>query len=978
MRIRSDKLGNSENSSLTSQSSNSLASEAKIRAIMAIWLDYIRLEDLTNAKVDAQRHGVDYVWDKGVSLLGNHLLIDKTLFKTLKQEKKAYADRNREEDYQIAVAFPSIAQFENNLRKFRPLFTIDLTPILSLNYRHKGWDLTEFEFHPVLPNLIKFYGIEEEEAERLPTREGLFVFLEAVFHRTFPTLQDFLNLIELPEKPLRCQPVPYLLRFGFANYNHHLKKDFQNLQGQLDYPWSIPGHPAYEYLFGLPQSPKQEQLFLGAWATSPPDSAQATALKHSCSHGLTAVIGPPGHGKTHVVLHKIAGQVVERAVKLAQQGVDGNNLTVVASTNNRAVNNVETYLSEQFDNDFFYLSQAGSDRDSLRKKVLPKLQAALNWLNETTFEQSEWERAKARLLSAVEKFQSHQKQAELEQKQRVSDERQLEQNRAKSEDLTRAIEAIQSEQQQLSLNEETDYSQFPREPVERIAGAIESATRALPTETRQPRSWYQKLVNWLLLLWRSFKRQTDGAIISRLNKSINEDVAHTKNTPFPLELIINRKHLEYMRSHIAGQLTAAEEWQQRWLLKQRNSSQLQTLQQQIVSLNRQQQQIQKKIASYSKRDFHSCFYTELHQLQVQLFELSWQFQLKFALRRKEAVIASLRTYIGVLNGEWETKRQFKRNWHSVYRDLSLLFPVFLSTLQSLRRLFPELHNGCIDSAIIDEAGQIPPHQVFPLLVRSRRAMFLGDPWQLEPIVSLSDSDKDLYRAKAFFARQLTDTDYDRYSPTAVSAYHRAAGVSGRVGEKGNGIVLKYHYRSVPEIAHFISQLCYPEMIIKTSPSPSLWGANLIACHVEGQQTDHINQAEIEVVKDLIKELLKAGYSLNSNDHSDTMGIISPYRRQADALTNSLRSRWSDFSSNSIGTVHTFQGGQRSVIILSTRQCHFSDSLWFINRRPNLLNVAVSRARELFILVGNLKLLREGEYSKLLVEYIEQFGEIRMF
>ena len=75
MRIGSDNFRNSENSSLTGKSNNSRSAEAKIRAIMAIWLDYIRLEDLTNAKVDAQRHGVDYVWDKGVSLIGNHLII---------------------------------------------------------------------------------------------------------------------------------------------------------------------------------------------------------------------------------------------------------------------------------------------------------------------------------------------------------------------------------------------------------------------------------------------------------------------------------------------------------------------------------------------------------------------------------------------------------------------------------------------------------------------------------------------------------------------------------------------------------------------------------------------------------------------------------------------------------------------------------------------------------------------------------------
>lgn len=56
----------------------------------------------------------------------------------------------------------------------------------------------------------------------------------------------------------------------------------------------------------------------------------------------------------------------------------------------------------------------------------------------------------------------------------------------------------------------------------------------------------------------------------------------------------------------------------------------------------------------------------------------------------------------------------------------------------------------------------------------------------------------------------------------------------------------------------------------------------------------------------------------------------------------------------------------------------SQSLSFINRRPNLLNVAVSRARELFILVGNLGRISEGGHTKELVEYIQQFGEIRYF
>jgi hypothetical protein len=978
MKIQSGDFEEYGNLTSSLKITNPLSEPAKIRAILSTWLDYIRLEDLTNAKVDAVKYEIPYVWDKGVSLLGNQLIIEKTLFKTLKQDFETYEKKGKLEDYQIAVAFPTIVQFENNLRKFHPLFTIDISSIFSKTHRAKGWDLSQFEFHPVLPNLIKFSGIEEEEAETLPTREGLRTFLESTFNRPFSTLQDFLQLIDLPPKPWRTHTSPYLLRFGYASYNHHLKKDFQSLLEQLDWSWAVPSHPAYEYLFGLPQLPSHKKVFLGAFPTYSPDDDQASALKHSLSHFLTAVIGPPGHGKTETVLHKIAQQIVKRAVPLAIKGVDESNLTVVASTNNRAVNNIEILLEKKLATDFFYLSQAGGERDLITKKVFPKLQAALNWLSEATFNQTEWEAAKERLLEAVREFQSHQEQDEFQERQRAVDEHQLEQYQAEIQKLAAAIEALSREQQQSSEDEEADYSQFPTEAMERIAQQLNSAWLKLSKSSQPPRVWYRRIGNWLLAVWRFFTGRTDQAIISRLNQRLAEDVALTKNTPFPLELILNRKHLEYWRDYVLGQLTAVQDWKKTQELKKRTPSQLNTLQQQLALAQHQQQQIQKRLASYPTSDFYSRFYTDYHQLQIQLFELSWEFLQQEALRRKNEVIASVRTYIGVLNGDWEIKRQFRRDGQKIYRDLSLLFPVFLSTLHSLRRLFPYLHNGSIDQAIVDEAGQIPPHQPFPLLVRSRRVMFLGDPWQLEPVISLSNEDRDLYRARAFLARGLTETDFDRYSPTALSAYHRSAGGSGSEGDLGNGLILKQHYRSVPVIARFNARLCYPDMIIKTSPSPSLLGANLIACHVEGNQADYVNQAEIDAVEALIEELLKAGYCSNSPDNSHTIGVISPYRRQADALTERLQSRWQEFPPSSLGTVHTFQGGQKSVIILSTRQCQSTDSLWFINRRRNLLNVAVSRARELFILVGNLDLLLKGEYTKQLVEYIEQFGSIRSF
>ncbi len=87
---------------------------------------------------------------------------------------------------------------------------------------------------------------------------------------------------------------------------------------------------------------------------------------------------------------------------------------------------------------------------------------------------------------------------------------------------------------------------------------------------------------------------------------------------------------------------------------------------------------------------------------------------------------------------------------------------------------------------------------------------------------------------------------------------------------------------------------------------------------------------------------------------------------------------SSLQKNAIGTIHKFQGSQKRVIILSTKVCRPQDnsSCDWLNSKPNLLNVAVSRAEELFILVGNLYRLEKAQgYTRQLVEHIRENGVI---
>jgi superfamily I DNA and/or RNA helicase len=265
-------------------------------------------------------------------------------------------------------------------------------------------------------------------------------------------------------------------------------------------------------------------------------------------------------------------------------------------------------------------------------------------------------------------------------------------------------------------------------------------------------------------------------------------------------------------------------------------------------------------------------------------------------------------------------------------------------------------------------------------VRAQKAVVAGDPQQIEPIVNMSDDSIKQYFKTAFLDRGMRNEDYYRYAPTAkytATAYHRAAGASGTEGDLGNGIILSNHYRCTPSIIQFCSPNYPGGLQILSDDHRTATEPHLLAYHVEGSHTHNTNPEEIDAVEAVIASLLKHGYSIGSDDNSKTIGVMSPFLQQANALRYRLSNRWRNFLWDDIGTVHNFQGGEKAAIIFSAYQCHQEHSFWFLNRKPNLLNTAVSRAKELFVLVGNVRELElAGGETKRLVEHIRQHGEIR--
>ncbi len=93
-----------------------------------------------------------------------------------------------------------------------------------------------------------------------------------------------------------------------------------------------------------------------------------------------------------------------------------------------------------------------------------------------------------------------------------------------------------------------------------------------------------------------------------------------------------------------------------------------------------------------------------------------------------------------------------------------------------------------------------------------------------------------------------------------------------------------------------------------------------------------------------------------------VGIITPFRGQRKILYKLLREAGFDTNRMKVGTVHALQGAEREIILFSPVYGAGDVKVMFFDRnnRPNMLNVAVSRAKQSFIVVGNENLFVTGQ------------------
>ncbi len=305
-------------------------------------------------------------------------------------------------------------------------------------------------------------------------------------------------------------------------------------------------------------------------------------------------------------------------------------------------------------------------------------------------------------------------------------------------------------------------------------------------------------------------------------------------------------------------------------------------------------------------------------------------------RAAQATAAAVEAAAGLVTGLRSTS--FKAvDRHRLVSEAASALPALCVTLHSAGR-FLAMEAASIDLVVIDEASQCHLSAAAPLLARARRAVVIGDPHQLPVVETLTALDRALLATRV----GLDADDRARFAGTSTLFDHAAAAVDGET------VFLDGHFRCHPDIANFVNRTFYEnKMTVRTEIRPPVPGPALawFDCRIGDQPSiGNTNTAEADLAVDIAESMLKR--------HRLSTGIISPFKAQVRLIKEELTKRGLSDQIR-VGTVHAFQGDERSAIIFSPvlSSGRSSGRRRFVED-PQLVNVALTRAKEVFLVVGD--------------------------
>jgi len=336
----------------------------------------------------------------------------------------------------------------------------------------------------------------------------------------------------------------------------------------------------------------------------------------------------------------------------------------------------------------------------------------------------------------------------------------------------------------------------------------------------------------------------------------------------------------------------------------------------------------------------------------------------------------LQSMTSKISESYSTDRKNKNN------DASSLFVekirVIFGTLIGISS-WRKFRGMIFDWVIVDEAGRATLSELLVPCIKAKHLIFVGDHKQLAPVIDddVLEKVEDKKEAKTSFFQKffekLKNTDRE-------NLVH----------------VLTYNYRSERRICNLYSKAFYDGALIvkeeinkEKQHSLSCFESSVVWFDTsklknradEQKGTGKINRHNAKIIQKILKQIAT---DIKNQNLQYTIGVITPYKAQKELLQQEIKKK--DIKMLDIGTVDSFQGSDRDIIIydcVRSSKEKKKAKIDFIADEKRL-NVSLSRAKKLLIIVGDMDFLHKAHVNEAdnpfinIIQYInENKGEYQI-
>ncbi len=305
-----------------------------------------------------------------------------------------------------------------------------------------------------------------------------------------------------------------------------------------------------------------------------------------------------------------------------------------------------------------------------------------------------------------------------------------------------------------------------------------------------------------------------------------------------------------------------------------------------------------------------------------------------------------------------------------------------------------------DLAIVDEAGQICLPDLLVPLVRAKRSVLVGDHNQLPPFVD-SNVQTWLDSLSSQTQQELGLADEEADSKRITDLLTKSAFEQLFIDRADRAHIVRFtEQRRMPQvISDFASQHFYNNQLRTCSENRSLYAQHreplfqrsLAFVDTSGLPFDQRKEEKREASESwgivgffnrAEARLIARIAALYEQEGMDWV-IIVPYRAQAHLIIQQLSYRIEAHTfklEERVATVDSFQGGERDKVIYGFTRSNKYGGIGFL-KELRRLNVAITRARQQLVLIGDLSTLTQAEdmdfrnLARSLQAYTQKHGEL---